>query len=173
MSVKAPAAYSSARLIIVMGPTGCGKSTIGRQLAEIYSAVYIEGDDHHSAENKQKMHAGTALTDEDRWPWLREIAITMKSQHGRTIASCSSLKRAYREFMARAAGEPILYIYLHGSVETLSERLSGRQGHFMNSGLLNSQLATLEAPGEDEYSVAVSVEQPAADIVEQISRSLG
>jgi len=167
--------YASARLIIVMGTCGCGKSTVGELLAQRLGAGFIEGDDVHSLENKAKMEQGTPLTDEDRWPWLQALGEALQSHskdRGRTIASCSALKRSYREFITKAASEPVLFVYLQGSRQTLSSRLASREDHFMDSNLLDSQLETLEPPGIDEYSFAVNIEAPVAELVDRITHKI-
>ena len=172
MSVVVSTNYSSTRLIIVMGVTGCGKTTVGSLLADQISCPFIDGDVYHSSENKAKMRAGIALTDEDRCPWLRSLVKAMIRNSKYVVVSCSSLKRAYRDTMTQLAGEPILFIYLDGSVDTLTDRLANRQGHFMNRDLLSSQLATLEVPGNDEHSFSVSIEMTTNAIVEQIRKQL-
>jgi len=151
-----------------MGTTGCGKSTIGEGLSQCMNAAYLEGDDFHSAENKEKMAAGIALTDDDRWPWLKTLSDAMRGSRGKTVTSCSSLKRSYRDFITTNAKEPILFVYLKGSRELLASRLSERQGHFMNTGLLDSQLETLEPPQNDECSLTVDINATVEDIIEII-----
>ena len=166
--------YASARLIVVMGTCGCGKTTIGKLLAQRCNAEFIEGDSLHTPENKAKMEQGIALTDDDRWPWLVSLgeALHASSIHAthneKIIASCSALKRSYREQIALSANQPVLYIYLKGPKELLKSRLSGREGHFMDSNLLDSQLDTLETPSGDEFSFAVDIDANIANIVDQI-----
>lgn len=175
MSVVPEHDYASARLIIVMGTCGCGKSTVGELLAQRLGAGFIEGDDVHTPENKAKMEQGTPLTDEDRWPWLRALGKSLQGHskdHEKTVASCSALKRSYRELITKAAGEPVLFVYLEGSKEILSRRLAGREGHFMDSNLLDSQLETLEPPDNDEYSFAVNIDADVSDLVDQIRQKI-
>jgi len=155
-----------------MGTTGCGKSTIGSALAAELNAKYLEGDDFHSAQSKSKMAAGIPLTDDDRWPWLQTLSEAMSDCNGKAVTSCSSLKRAYRDFITRNANEPVLFVYLHGTRELLASRLSERQNHFMNTGLLDSQLETLEQPQGDEFSFSVDIDASVSDIVDKIVQTI-
>jgi len=164
--------YKSARLIVVMGTTGCGKSTVGAALAKKLAASYFEGDDYHTAHNKNKMAEGTPLTDDDRWPWLRTLGEAMQVATGKTVASCSSLKRSYRDFITKHANEPVLFVHLHGSKELLSARLAARQNHFMNNNLLDSQLETLEPPQSDEFSFSVDIDTHVSDILDKIVKTI-
>jgi carbohydrate kinase (thermoresistant glucokinase family) len=167
--VESLPAYKDARVIVVMGSTGCGKSTIGGALARHFGTVFIEGDDHHTPENKRKMASGVPLTDDDRWPRLEQLSCVFRQTEGRVIGSCSALKKSYRQFITESVGEPVLFVYLHGTKELLAARLSARVDHFMNTELLDSQLATLEVPDSDEYSMQVSIDQPALRIVDEIA----
>lgn len=164
--------YSDARLIVVMGSGGCGKSTVGRALATKMVVAYIEGDDYHPPESKAKMSACIPLTDEDRWPWLAQVGELMRSHHGKTIVSCSALKRAYREYLVEAAKEPVLFVYLHAEKWLLLERVTKRQDHFMDEGLLDDQLATLEPPSADEFSMKIDVDNTVDDIVQTVLRKI-
>lgn len=165
-------AYKDARVFVVMGSTGCGKSTVGQALAHRIEAVFIEGDDHHTPENKAKMASGTPLSDADRWPWLSHLSDTLSSADGPVVLSCSALKKQYRQFITDKVGEPVLFVYMHGSKETLAKRLSARQGHFMNTTLLDSQLATLEIPDSTEFSIQISIDQSIDNIMDELSRAL-
>jgi len=137
--------------VVVMGVSGSGKSHLANQLARATGWAFAEGDDYHSPANKAKMQAGTPLTDEDRAPWLDALHRVLlgwgdKGQSG--ILTCSALKASYRERLS--AGLPELrFVWLDPPRSVLEERLSHRIGHFMPAGLLDSQLATLEAPAED------------------------
>jgi len=167
-TVESQPAYSDARLLVVMGSSGCGKSTVGNALAQRLNAVFIEGDDHHSAENKAKMQRSIALTDSDRGPWLSKLSKVMRDSNGTVVASCSALKKAYRNKISDGAGEPVLYIYLHGSSAILAARLAARKDHFMSRDLLDSQLALLEKPTQSEFAISVNIDQPVDSIVDQI-----
>ena len=166
--VESQPAYSDARLLVVMGSSGCGKSTVGSALAQRLQAVFIEGDDYHSAENKTKMQRSIALTDSDRDPWLSELSKIMRNSNGIVVASCSALKKAYRTKISDGAGEPVLFIYLHGGSAILAARLAARKDHFMSRDLLDSQLATLEKPTLDEFAITINIDQPVESIVDQI-----
>lgn len=170
--VESPLVCSDVRLLVVMGSSGCGKSTVGSALAKRLNAVFIEGDDHHSLENKAKMANSIALTDEDRWPWLAQLSKAMRESNGTVVASCSALKKAYRNHITSGAGEPVLYIYLHGSSTTLAARLRTRQDHFMSRSLLESQLATLEPPDSEEPGITVDIDQSVDSIVEEVLSKL-
>lgn len=150
MKPKAAASSRQApQAIIVMGVSGCGKSSVGDGLAAHFGLPFIEGDSLHPPANVEKMSHGTPLTDDDRWPWLERIGaeISAKLAAGSgIIVSCSSLKKAYRDLLRRAAGGRLLFVYLHGSPALLAERMLARKGHFMPASLLESQLRTLENP---------------------------
>lgn len=150
--------------IVVMGVSGCGKSTVGKLLAEKLDARFIDGDDLHPEENKAKMAAGIALNDEDRWPWLDKVGQALNSNEYVVIA-CSALKRKYRDRILASAPETT-FLHLHGSKEVLAERIAARQNHFMPASLLDSQLATLEPLAFDEPGRVVTIEQSVDEIVD-------
>ncbi|KER66143.1 gluconate kinase [Burkholderia cepacia] len=161
-------------ILIAMGVSGAGKSRIGEMLAERLSCSYTDGDAFHSAANKEKMHHGIPLTDDDRWPWLRTIreAIEEKQRAGETaVFTCSSLKRSYRDVL-RGTDTDVRFVYLKGSFEVLHERLKSRTGHFFDPSLLKSQLDTLEEPGSDE-AIEVSIELTPEQIVDQVMQKIG
>ncbi|WP_175815307.1 gluconokinase [Burkholderia diffusa] len=161
-------------ILIAMGVSGAGKSRIGEMLAERLSCSYTDGDAFHSAANKEKMHNGIPLTDDDRWPWLRTIreAIEEKQRAGETaVFTCSSLKRSYRDVL-RGSDTDVRFVYLKGSFEVLHERLKTRTGHFFDPSLLKSQLDTLEEPGPDE-AIVVSIELTPEQIVDQVMLKIG
>ena len=142
-----------------MGVSGCGKSTIGRLLADRLLCDFIDADDLHPDANKKKMHAAIPLTDADREPWLHLVghAIATEIDAGRgVVVACSALKRSYRDIL-RASAPGIEFLLLHGSRELLARRLEGRAGHFMSPALLDSQLATLEALQPDEHGIVIDI----------------
>ncbi len=151
---------------VIMGVMGCGKSTIGSALAARLSLNFIDGDDLHPQTNVEKMARGEALNDEDRWGWLEEVGRTLRS--GGAIIACSALKRRYRDVIRSSADEPICFIWLNGSRETLLERVSKRPGHFMPASLLDSQLATLEPLESDECFLEANIQNDASSIVEDL-----
>jgi carbohydrate kinase (thermoresistant glucokinase family) len=144
---------------VVMGVAGSGKSTVGSALAARLVVPFIEGDTLHGPANVAKMAAGIPLTDEDRLPWLARVGAAMRGARG-CVASCSALKRGYREAIVAAAGRPVAFILLHGDRSLLEARLAARIGHFMPPSLLDSQLATLEPLGPDEWGTTLDLSLP-------------
>jgi gluconokinase len=162
----------TARLFVVMGVAGCGKSSIGEALAIHMGGLYLDGDTYHPAANVEKMSRGEPLTDEDRWPWLERFASEMKQRNGIVIGGCSALKRSYRDRITASAGERTIFIHLAGSRELIRSRMSARTGHFMPTSLLDSQFATLEPPALDEDAITVDINAPIDTIVSNISAAL-
>ena len=158
-----------------MGVSGCGKSTLSHKLSEATGYEFTEGDDLHPPENIAKMAAGTALTDEDRWPWLERVAGALKRARdgqgaaGR-IVSCSALKRSYRDLLRSRVGEQLLFVFPKVSPDALRSRLRNRPDHYMPASLLDSQMATLEAPMPDEPVLTIDGE---ADADQSIALILG
>jgi gluconokinase len=151
---------------VVMGVASCGKTSVGELLAERLSAHFIEGDRLHPASNVAKMSAGNALTDDDRWPWLAAVGQSLAGREA-AVASCSALKRVYREAIAKAANRPVYFIYLHGSRELLESRIGARKGHFMPASLLESQLATLQIPEPDELALKLDIALSVNELAER------
>lgn len=144
-----PEGRSYLMIIVVMGVSGCGKSTIGRRVAKALQVPFLEGDDLHSQANILKMKKGIPLTDDDRNPWLKRVAekmVGMAGQGGGVVA-CSALKERYRRVLLGDSSFPFLLVYLKGTRDTLFRRLRQRKSHFMPPDLLDSQLKTLEEPG--------------------------
>jgi gluconokinase len=157
----------SAPIVVVMGVSGCGKSTVGEQLAAALTVEFLEGDQLHSAGNVARMAAGIALTDEDRQGWLETLAGRIAGARASAlglVVSCSALKRSYRDILRQGASD-LLFVHLHGSRELLAARMGNRPGHYMPASLLASQLATLEIPGPDENAKTFDTTLPACDIV--------
>jgi gluconokinase len=154
-------------LVVVMGVSGCGKSSIGRALARRLDVPFIEGDALHPAENVAKMAAGTPLDDNDRWPWLEKVgqALAETRQSGGAVAACSALKLSYRDKLREAAGADVIFVFMSGSRRLLTRRMKARKGHFMPASLLDSQLATLEPPSAPESFVAIDCGEPFAKAV--------
>ena len=151
--------------IVVMGVAGSGKTSVGKALTERLGVPFRDADEFHPKANIDKMSAGIALTDADRWPWLDAIGGALARSGGRLIVACSALRRIYRERLAQAAGGPVIFVWLDGSKETIGARLKRRKHHFMPASLLDSQFATLERPGPDELAIRVSVEPPCDEVV--------
>jgi gluconokinase len=157
-------------LYVVMGITGCGKSTVGAILARTLGVDFVEGDDYHSVENVRRMASGIPLTDDDRADWLRALATLIREARttgAGLVLTCSALKRSYRDVL-RAEAPELQFIFLAGQKTLIAERLAGRQGHFMPASLLESQLATLEAPASDEHAWTFDLGESPQDIVDHI-----
>src|SRR5262245_19824036 len=166
---------NSPSIIVVMGVSGCGKSTVASMLAHRLNWVYEDGDWFHPPSNVRKMHSGEPLTDQDRWPWLHGIAAWIDASrrvgiHG-TVA-CSALKRTYRDVLVGERPD-VRIVYLKGALELIARRLAARDGHFMPPSLLDSQFATLEEPQPDEHPIVVSIVPHPRQIVEEIVKRLG
>jgi gluconokinase len=159
--------------VIVMGVSGCGKTTAGEALARHFRVHYIEGDALHPAANVAKMASGTPLNDDDRWPWLEKIGQELKAHSGGAVATCSSLKKVYRERLRETAGERLRFVFLKCSKEVLEERMQARKGHFMPPSLLASQLAALEDPSGEAGVVTVSGDAGHEAIMAEIAAKLG
>jgi gluconokinase len=162
-------------LYVIMGVSGSGKSLIGAMFARELDIMFVEGDDLHPPENVKRMAAGIPLTDADRQGWLIEIAARLREAKRAGIglvASCSALKRRYRDLL-RSAGDPeVRFVYLKGIRALLAERMAQRRGHFMPAALLESQLAILEEPSPDERAWVCDITQaPHAIVADLVARS--
>ncbi|MFD2159361.1 gluconokinase [Rubritalea tangerina] len=154
--------------IVIMGVSGCGKSTVGSLLASQLNVPFLDGDDFHPDANRQKMSEGIPLTDADRHPWLETLAQQLQQHSNGCVLACSALKRSYRDTL-RSAG-PLHFILLEGSHQLLLDRLTERSAttdHFMPSSLLQSQLTTLEDIGSEPDAFALSIQSPPHSIVQQ------
>ena len=161
-------------IVVVMGVSGSGKSTVAARLAERLGWPCQEGDALHPPENVAKMQGGTPLDDEDRLPWLHRIAARIDAwrragQSG--IVTCSALKRRYRDIIVGAPPD-VRLVYLAGSKAMIGQRLRARRGHFMPPALLDSQFATLEVPSQDENPIEVDIALPLEELVARIARRL-
>ena len=162
-------------LVVVMGVSGSGKSTIGSHLAERLGLPFLEGDGFHPPANVAKMASGIPLTDRDRWPWLDEIAAALnrerRSGHG-AIATCSALKRAYRDRLRSSTDGQIQFVLLDGPPDLLRARMARRSGHFMPASLLDSQLAILERPDADECALRLDFGRSVSELVDDAVAAL-
>jgi beta-N-acetylhexosaminidase len=151
--------------IVVMGVSGCGKTTIGALVAHELGVPFIDGDSLHPVENVAKMAAGIPLTDGDRWPWLATVGTELATAGaGGLVLACSALRRSYRDAIRDKAPDAV-FLHLHGSKDVLGARLEGRSGHFMPAALFDSQLATLEPLDADEAGFVIDISAPVDHIV--------
>lgn len=161
--------------LVVMGVSGCGKTTVATAISKKFGWEFAEGDKLHPAANVAKMSAGHPLTDEDRWPWLDKIVEWIAEQDAQgksTVTTCSALKRAYRDRLRKAPGR-ILFIHMVGSEELLAERMASRENHYMPPSLLPSQFATLEPLQNDERGFFLESELPLEEQVARVVRVIG
>ena len=157
-------------MIIVMGVSGCGKTTIGKGLAEHLHLPYYDADDFHPSSNIEKMKKGIPLDDQDRLPWLNTLADQIQTwdSQGGAVLSCSALKESYRKLLA-SKSKPIDWVYLKGSFELIQSRLEKREGHYMKSGLLQSQFDALEEP---KYGISISIDNTPETMISTILSNL-
>ena len=149
------------RFIVVMGVSGCGKTTIAEGLAKALGGTYLEGDSFHTVEAKTKMGEGIPLTDDERWPWFDRMVSAARTEidHRRTpVLACSALKQAYRDYLLGDFVAPYR-IYLEGSFELIKGRMDARNHEYMTSDLLKSQFDTLEEPKAGERVLVLSIEE--------------
>jgi gluconokinase len=169
------AAQDAARQVIVMGVSGVGKSTVAKGLSILLGWTYAEGDAFHSEANVAKMASGHALTDDDRWPWLRSIGVWMDGQieAGKpSVVTCSALRRAYRDLL-RDGRPQVCFLHLVAAEGLVADRISHRSDHYMPGSLLRSQYDTLEPLGPDEPGVSVSVDGAAPVVLRRAVAALG
>lgn len=162
-------------VLVVMGVSGSGKTTVAAMLARELGWTFEDGDWFHPPANVEKMAAGTPLTDKDRWPWLQAIADWIAStreagHHG--ILACSALKREYRAVLVGGLADAVRIVYLEGDKELIGSRMALRQGHFMPPQLLESQFKALEPPDEDENPITVSIDKHPREVVKAIVAAL-
>ncbi|NAW69780.1 AAA family ATPase [Vibrio sp. V27_P1S3P104] len=161
--------------IIVMGVSGCGKSTIGALIAQRLGAKFIDGDDLHPRANIEKMRRGEPLNDHDRAPWLeriRDAAFSLENKSEQGIIVCSALKKAYRD-QIREGNQHVTFLFLDGDKSLIIERMRARQGHFMKSDMLDSQFATLQRPSAEEKDVlTINIARDIDGVVEQAIAAL-
>lgn len=155
---------------VIMGVSGCGKTSVGLALSARLGVSYVDGDDLHPAANVARMAAGIALTDDDRRPWLDRVAGVLAAK-APVIVGCSALKRAYRDRLRAGAGGAVRFIHLTGPRDVIAARMAARTGHYMPPALLDSQFAALEEPGPDE-AVAISIDAALDMIVAQAAGAL-
>jgi carbohydrate kinase (thermoresistant glucokinase family) len=157
--------------IVVMGVSGCGKTTVGRALAAGLGLPYVEGDELHPPQNVERMAAGVPLTDADRQGWLEAVAARLAAAGDGVVVACSALKRSYRDLLRRAAPD-LRLVYLSGAPELLAGRVAARRGHYMPASLLPSQLEALEPPAPDERAIEVDVAGDPRQVLAEVRRQL-
>jgi gluconokinase len=161
------------RIIVVMGVSGCGKSTVAETIAKQLNTHFKDGDELHPEANIKKMEAGTALTDSDREPWLFDVANYARehaAHHGVCVIACSALKQSYRKILNKA--ENVVYVFLNGSFALISSRMHARKGHFMPEVLLKSQFDALEDPSTEHNVVVVDIDAKPTIIAANAIRAL-
>ena len=158
-------------IVVVMGVCGCGKTTVGRALAESVGWPFHDADDFHPPANVAKMAGGVPLTDDDRWPWLDRIVDEMRralAGNGHAVIACSALRETYRERLARAGD--VRFVHLAGDYETIAARLASRSHRYMPATLLDSQFAALEPPAD---AITIDVRDAVPEQVRAIHAALG
>lgn len=170
-----PGSKVHAPVLVVMGVSGSGKSTVAAILAGQLGWDFEEGDDLHPPANVAKMAAGHPLDDEDRWPWLDKVAawIGQHTDGGRPgIITCSALKKSYRDVLRGDCSDRVVFVYLAGTHEQIAARMAARHGHFMSVAMLDSQLETLEPPTPEERAITIDIAGSAAEEAEKIIERL-
>ena len=158
-------------ILVLMGVSGSGKSTVGRLLAEQLDWPFLDADDFHPSKNIAKMSNGISLDDDDRLPWLQILRNEIRARHAagqNAILACSALKKSYRRTLAEA-GDFLQFVYLKGDPDIIRNRIASRIGHYMKENLLATQFAALEEPAD---ALTVSVDAPPEDIATTIRRAL-
>jgi gluconokinase len=168
--------------LVLMGVSGCGKSSVGEALSVLLGVPYVDGDGLHPPQNVARMSAGVALTDADRWPWLDRVAAVLRDE-APVIVGCSALKRRYRDRIRAGVGEwageragewagQVCFAHLDGPRDLIAARMAARKDHYMPLSLLDSQFAALEPPVSEADAFAVSIDQPTDAIAGEIARYL-
>lgn len=155
-------------IVVVMGVSGCGKSTVGKLLAERLAVPFLDADEFHPPQNVAKMTAGIPLSDEDRWPWLARLNAELRTKNDGVVLACSALKESYRRALSQGLAD-CRFVHLRGDIELIRARLQARQHRYMPASLLESQFAALEAPAQ---AIDVDIARPPAECVEAVLDSL-
>jgi gluconokinase len=159
-------------MLVVMGVSGSGKTTVGRAIAARAGWPFLDSDDLHSPESIARMAAGIPLTDADRWPWLERIAEWIAAHRGEPgIVACSALKRIYRDRL-RAANPDLRFVYLKATQQEIADRLAQRTGHFFPPTLAQAQFRDLQEPGPDENPITVPITRTPDEIVDRVLAEL-
>ena len=155
------------RCYVLMGVSGCGKSSVGVALAAMCGMVFVDGDDLHPQSNIEKMSRGEPLTDEDRAPWLADVGRVLAKESQPVVIGCSALKKEYRNIIRSEVPEPVNFLHLDAPQDVLAQRVAGRGEHFMPTQLLDSQIETLERLEEDEWGGAIDIAQTYPEVIAQ------
>lgn len=155
------------RCYVLMGVSGCGKSSVGTALSILCDMEFIDGDDLHPKRNIDKMASGQPLNDEDRAPWLGLVGRRLADTNGPVVIGCSALKKKYRDWIRREVPEPVQFLHLDAPKDVLAERVANRAGHFMPTSLLDSQFETLERLQPDEFGSEIDIARSYASVVAQ------
>jgi gluconokinase len=157
-------------VVLLIGVSGTGKTTLGRRLADVLAVPFLEGDDFHPAANIQKMSQGIPLDDADRQPWLDALAgaVTAQRTQAGIVATCSALKRCYRDRLRACIAPPLVFACLTADRSLLAARMRSRKNHFMPASLLDSQLRTFEMPNPDEHARMLSADRPVETLVDEL-----
>jgi gluconokinase len=161
-------------ILVVMGVSGVGKTTVGKALAARLGARFLEGDRYHPPANIEKMSRGEPLTDADRLPWLETLAAELADSRGKgedVVLACSALRRGYRDILRAGHGD-VDFVFLHAEQAVIQRRLDSRRDHFMPPSLLDSQFAALEPPAADERVIPADAESDPTAIVDAVMRQL-
>ena len=155
------------RCYVLMGVSGCGKSSVGTALSVTCGMEFIDGDDLHPEQNIEKMASGQPLDDDDRNPWLARVGETLARYDGPVVIGCSALKKKYRDAIRRHVPEPVRFLHLDAPRDVLASRVAGRAGHFMPTSLLDSQFDALERLGNEELGAEIDISKSYESVVAQ------
>ncbi|WP_299044770.1 gluconokinase [uncultured Tateyamaria sp.] len=155
------------RCYVLMGVSGCGKSSVGTALQVLCDLDFVDGDDLHPQQNIDKMARGVPLNDDDRAPWLADVGKALAQHDGGIAIGCSALKKTYRDWIREHVDEPVHFLHLDAPRDVLAKRVAHRPGHFMPASLLDSQFATLERLHQDEWGGEIDIARPFAEVVAQ------
>ena len=155
------------RGFVLMGVSGCGKSSVGEALSAETKVTFMDGDALHPTSNIEKMSRGEPLDDTDRAPWLVQVGQALAQRKGPIVVGCSALKRKYRDIIRENAAEPVYFLHLDAPHKVLAQRMSEREGHFMPASLLDSQFAALEPLAPDEDGALIDIAQPISAVIAQ------
>jgi len=155
------------RCYVLMGVSGCGKSSVGMELSALCGLEFVDGDNLHPTANIVKMSRGEPLDDTDRAPWLEHVGRVLANSTGPIVIACSALKKSYRDIIRAQVSEPVYFLHLDAPIDVLAQRVTMRAGHFMPAALLESQFDALEQLGPDEWGRRVDIAQPLSQVIAQ------